>query len=146
MGVGLGLMGVGMILQAYGQDKANQDQARAEAKNARFLRRQQEFMRDSLERDLVLFDREEAIIHGEQQSAFAKAGVDAESAAVFFAEQKEFAAQERASIRENADLNIELAGLRAQQSEQTAKSLSSTRNRVLNYASAGASFGGQALI
>lgn len=146
MGVGLGLMGAGMVLSAYGQDKANQDQARAEARNARFLRRQQEFTRDSLERDLLLFDRKEAILHGDQQSAFAKAGVDAESAAVFFAEQKEFASQERVSIRENASLEIELAGLRAQDSERTAKSLSSTTNRALGFASTGALFGGEALI
>jgi peptidyl-tRNA hydrolase len=131
MAIGAVLMGAGLALDAYGNAKANKAQAAAEERNAQFLRRQAHFNQQSGERQLLLFDRESAILHGDQLSAFAKAGIDTASSARFMALEMGFRQEERIAIKDEFRLDVDLARLRAEDSQRAANSLRDPTNQMM---------------
>lgn len=119
----IALMGGGLLLQAYGNYQANLSQADAARKNAGFYREQAQFAKEAGERQQMIFDRETQIQYGEQLSAYAKAGVDTQSSSLFFAKQMLFRQQESFAIKKEADMNVRLALLRADQAATQADTL-----------------------
>jgi hypothetical protein len=140
---------LGLVIQGYGQMQANQAQADAEAKNAGFYREQADFAREAGERQIGIFNRESDMLYGEQQSAFAKAGVDTQSSSLFMAKQMLHRQDESYAIKAESDMNVRLAMLRASQADSTAASLRDPQNTILPilgsalgaYGSSGASSG-----
>lgn len=121
----------GLVLRSYGRFKANQDQADAEEKNASFFREQAEFARFAGERSELIFNRETMVLFSQQESAFAKAGVDSESSSLFSAKQALYRSQELNAIREETKMNERLALLRAESAEATAEGLRDPLNNAL---------------
>lgn len=141
----LAAVGAGAIIKTYGQIKANEEQAAAERQNAAWYREQAKFARDAGDRQRRIFDRETLKLQGTQVSAFAKAGIDAGSgsASYFMAKEALFRQEESSAIKQEADMNVRLALLRADQAEKTAGSLTDPTNQFLmgagNFLSAGGS-------
>lgn len=128
------LLGAGLVLQGMGRMEANAAQAEAEEENAEFYREQAEFAEKAGERQRMIFDRESVILYGEQQSAFAKAGVDTSGSSYFMAQQMLYRTQEAGAIMAEADMNVRLATLRAKQSSETAKSLMDPDVNMMQFA------------
>lgn len=122
--IALAAMAVGTIIKSYGQIKANMSQAEAERQNAGFYREQAAFAQKSGDRKREIYDRESQVLYGDQVSAFAKAGVSTGSSSFFLAQQMLLRQNESFAIKEEADFNVRLAMLRADQSDSTARALS----------------------
>jgi hypothetical protein len=127
----VGLMGVGLAMRAFGNYNANIAQGNAEETNAAFYREQANFARETGERQRLIFDRESVILFGQQRSAFAKAGVDTEHSVNFMASQMSFRTQESYAIQKEADMNVRLATLRAEQADETARQMKDPLNNFL---------------
>jgi hypothetical protein len=138
-------MGVGLGLQAYGMFRANNAQAAAEEANAGFFREQADFAREAGDRQRKIFNHESDYLFGDQMSAFAKAGVDTGSSSYFMSQQVLFRQEESYAIKKEADMNVRLAMLRADQSQQTANSLRNPVNTLLPIMGEGASMAGSLL-
>ncbi len=113
-------MGVGLFLQAKNKVDAAYARANAEEQNASFYREQAAFAREAGDRQLLLFDRQSKILYGEQESAFAKAGIDTAENSRFMAQQMLYGSQEKEAIKSEADMNVRLATLRADQAQSDA--------------------------
>lgn len=122
--VTIALIGGGLLLQAYGNYSANMAQAEAAKRNAAFYREQADFAKKAGERQQMIFERDTQIQYGEQLSAYAKAGVDTQSSSLFLAKQLLFRQQESFAIKKEADMNVRLAMLRADESMRNADQLS----------------------
>ena len=133
--VKLALLGGGLALRAYGQVKANLDQADAESANASFYREQAKFAEQVGERAVLVHDRESVVLYGEQASAFAKAGVSTSGSSNFMAKEMLFQQQESTAIKMEADMNVRLAMLRADQSDRNAEQLRDPTNNAIQVAS-----------
>lgn len=129
--VSLTILSVGTVLRGIGQARANQDQAAAERQNASFYREQANFAQKAGDRQRGIFDRESQILYSEQQSGFAKAGVDTGSSSYFMAQQMLYRQDESYAIKEETDFNVRLAMLRADQADATARSLSDPMNNIM---------------
>lgn len=140
--VGMALMGAGAVLKTIGQIKANNDQAEAELKNASFYREQAAYAREVGDRQKNLFDDASQVLYGEQLSGFAKAGVDTSSSSFFMAKQMLSRQQESHAITREADMNVRIASLRADQAKQTADALTDPTNQFLQVAGGLASAAG----
>lgn len=121
--VAAAVMGAGTIMQSYGRYRATLDQADAEEVNAAWYREQADFAREAGDRQAMIFDRESKILFGEQRSAFAKSGVNPSESSFFMAQQMLYRSQEGYAIDKEADFNERLANLRANQAQETARSL-----------------------
>jgi len=77
-----GVMAGGTLLSAFGQIKAAKAQARAARENALWLQEQSQFIKQSTERELSIFEREARIRIGDIQGTFAKGGVDLSGSAL----------------------------------------------------------------
>lgn len=128
----LGVLGGGLALRSLGMLRANAAQSEAEKANAMFYREQAEFARFSGERQQAIFDRESEVLFGEQESAFAKAGVDMASSSTFMAHQLLNRQTESWAIKMETDMNVRLATLRADQSEKEAAALNNPLTNALN--------------
>jgi hypothetical protein len=117
------LLGAGLVLRAYGQAQADSAQILAEGQNASFYREQADFARKSGERQQMIFDHESTILYGEQKSAFAKAGVDTSGSSLFMAKEMLFRQQESYAIKQESDMNVRLAMLKASQADQNAQDI-----------------------
>lgn len=131
MSIMIGAMAVGTIIKSFGQIKANNDQAAAERANAAYYREQADFAKKAGDRKRTIFDRESTVIYGDQVSGFAKAGVDTANSSFFLAQQMLYRQTESFAIKQEADANVRLAMLRAEQSESTANALSDPLNNAL---------------
>jgi len=137
--IALAAMAVGTIIKSYGQIKANQDQAAAERQNASFYREQAAFAQKSGDRKREIYDRESQVRYGDQVGAFAKAGVNTGSSSFFLAQQMLYRQNESFAIKEEADFNVRLAMLRADQADSTARALSDPMTNFLTVAGNGLS-------
>jgi len=127
----IALMGAGLIMKSAANAQANAAQAESAAANARFYREQAAFAEMTGERKLSVFDSESKILYGEQQSAFAKAGVDVEGSALFMAKSAYSRQQESIAIKRESDMNVRLAMLRADHSDQEAARLNDPNNQLM---------------
>lgn len=127
----VGLLGAGLLLKAYGNYKANMDQGEAEKRNASFYREQADFARKAGERQQQIFDRQSQVLYGDQLGAFAKAGVDTSASSFYLAKEVFFRQQESYAIKQEADMNVRLAMLRADQAQRNADSLQDPTNNLL---------------
>ncbi len=134
---GQGLVGAGLVLRAYGLFEANHKQAESERANASYYREQAAYAESAGERARLIHDKESKILFGNQVSAFAKAGLDTSDSSLFLASQKLYAFQEDAAIAKETAMQVHLANLRADQSEQTASDLENPLNTLLQLAPAG---------
>lgn len=145
MGVVLAAMAVGTILKGVGQVRANMDQAQAERNNAAFYREQAEFARQAGDRQRTIFDRESTVLLGDQTSAFARAGVDTGASSYFLAQQIMYRQEESYAIKKEADFNVRLATLRAEEAESTARALSDPTNNAMGVLGTGLQMFGSVL-
>lgn len=125
------LLGAGMVIKGIGQLKANMDQADAESKNASWYREQAAYARQVGDRQRSIFEDESQLLYGEQLSAFAKAGVDTSSSSLFMAKTMISRQDESYAIKKEADMNVRIAMLRADQAEATANQLRDPINNIL---------------
>jgi hypothetical protein len=134
MAVEQALSAAGSILGVVGKMKANADQASAEEQNASFYREQAAYAREVGDRQRQLFDDQSQVIYGDQLAGFAKAGVDTSSSSLFMAKQMLARQSESYAIKKEADFNVRLAMLRADQAQSTADSLNDPFNQFLSAA------------
>lgn len=127
-------LAAGLVLKSYGEAKANADQAMVERGNADFYREQADFAEKKFEADSDQFHEQSKILFGEQESAFAKAGVDTADSAYFMAIQETRRYQELGTIKLEAQMNVRLAKLRAIQSDQKAASLTDPTRQAMGLA------------
>lgn len=121
------LMGVGTGLQVFSQWMANLDQAAEEYENAKFYKEQGDALREQMNRELDIADREYEHRKGATIGAEISSGVDIGSgsaitnvAAVSAAKIKELAA-----IKYQGELNMKLAYMRSRRSSGMADTLKS---------------------
>lgn len=119
----IALMGAGLIMSSYGKMKAAKDQADAERANASYYREQAAYAREVGDRKEKIFSRDTKILLGDQFSSFAKAGIDTQSSVYWMANSMVERDNEQYAIRREADMNVRLATLRAEQSDRTASDL-----------------------
>lgn len=119
----IAFMGVGTYMGGMAKAKSDTDQALAESQNADFYRLEAAFAQTTGDRQLQLFDRQAKVTYGEQESAFAKAGVDTSESSHYLAQQRVFGAQQEGAITEETDMNVYLASARARQAEVEAANL-----------------------
>ncbi len=117
--VALAFMAVGSFISAKNNFDAAQKQADAAERNAEFFKEQADFAQKAGDRQLMLQDRSQKILYGEQASAFAKAGVDTAFSANFLASEMNQGQAEAGAILDETNLNVRLASFRA--SEATAQ-------------------------
>lgn len=131
------LMGAGIALQTYGQMKSNQDQSIAEARNAEYYRDQARFAQEAGDREEMLATRQAKQFLGSQVTALAANGIDVGSASAvdLLADTQIQAIQERAAIRAETAFRVNLANLRAADSQATSDALGSPTNQIFTFAS-----------
>lgn len=133
----LSVLGAGLVMKSYGQVKANLDQAKAEQANAAWYREQAFFAQETGRRAQEIFDRETDILAGDQLSGFAKSG-DIDNATLFMSGEALTRQKESNAIKLEADMNVRLAMMRADQSDKTAKAL---KNPLTNAMMVGGNIG-----
>lgn len=123
---------LGSAVSTLGKLDANQAQADAERRNAAWYEDQADYARDVGERKRNIFKRQAEQVQGRQMSAFAKAGVDISSSSLFLSQQLFFAQQEDGAIKQEADMNVRLAKMKAQEANRVADNLTSneTKNMI----------------
>lgn len=127
--VGLAFLGMGTFIQGQAKYDALQKQSQAEKENANFYRIQANFAEEAGQRQENVYHDESTILFGEQESGFAKGGVDTSNSSFFMASQMLQRNKGEDAIKTNTDMNVMLAQKRAEASDQAAR----------DYASAGAS-------
>lgn len=134
--VAVAVAGAGIIISTVGKLNANAAQADQDAKNAEYYREEAQFAQDQGDRKRLLFDRDTDLLHGQQESGFAKAGVDTTSSTYFLAQQLTFRQQESSAITKETDMNVRLATLRANGADAQASNLTSSTTQGLVVAGA----------
>lgn len=119
--VGVAFLGAGTFIKAYGQYSAEMAQSRAEMQNAGFYRTQADFAQAVGTRQQAIFGRESDILYGEQQSAFAKAGIDTQYSSFFLANQVMQRQTGEYAIEQETAMNVKLARARADAAVQQAQ-------------------------
>lgn len=119
--VGLAFLGVGTFMQGQAKYDALQKQSQAEEQNAGFYRTQADFAQKAGDRELVLTHRQNVITYGEQQSGFAKAGLDTENSSFFLATQMLQGQTKEEAVKSETEMNVRLAQARAQAADQAAR-------------------------
>lgn len=118
------LIAAGTALQVYGQYKANVDQAQAEIENAQFYQEQADFARAAQSRQEQIISTDYSRLFGAQKSAYGKGGVDISgSAAGVVAATTAAKVSELLAARKKGELDVKLAVLRGQQSQDVANRL-----------------------
>lgn len=143
-GPAVALFAAGTLIKSYGQAKNAEAEAAQERANAAWYREQAAFAQEAGERQRMLFDRESQVLYGQQQSGFAKAGIDTGSSSEFMAREMLYRDQESYAIKREADMNVKLAMMRANAAEEAASQIEGSMgmNFVGNLFSAGASYYG----
>jgi len=121
-------MGVGTGIQIFSQWMANLDQAQAEYENAKYYKEQEAAMREQMNRELDIADREYEYRKGATIGAEVAGGVDvgSGSAAMNVAAVATAKIKELSAIKYQGELQMKLANLRARRSNQQADTLGST--------------------
>lgn len=114
------VLGAGMFMGGIGRAQADYAQADAERENAQYYREQADFAAQAGRRQRDIFERDSKILVGDQLSAFAKAGIDTQASSFFIANTTLQRSRESGAIKAEADMNVRLASLRANQASQTA--------------------------
>lgn len=126
MGAGPALMAVGTGLSIYGNYQANQKQSQLEAQNASYYGAQADEITDATNREVNIYKRQNAVMFGDQVSAFAKGGVDLSGSALnVLADTKLKGIQEEGAIQEEGTLREGLARARQKESQDKADTLGS---------------------
>lgn len=144
------LMLVGTALQMAGQIGEAQSMASAERANAAWLREQERYAREAMERSIALANFEYTNKLGQQASAYGKGGVAISgSAAVTMGGTIKQALEEVFALKRKGEMDMRLAAIKAGQSESRAAMLSSpqylllqTGSTFLNNYRASEGFGG----
>lgn len=119
-------------VEILGKWSSNKAKARQEAKNALFYKKQADFARSAMMRQQQLAEFEYTSKIGQQVSAYAASGVALEgSAVVTVAGTLKNFIDETFAIREKGAIEIELASMRGQQSEEVSRMLNSTGYNML---------------
>jgi hypothetical protein len=140
----IGLLVGGTALQIAGRRKARRAEQQAHEQNAAFFRKQQLWAEEALTANLDIFDRQSKQFSGKQLRGIAKAGVDMSgSALLLFTQTKGAMGRERVSMVKAGQRNIELAGMKADQSMQAAKTLK--KDEMFDLLGAGLGFAGSLL-
>lgn len=114
----------GTALNVMGRRQANRAERRAHEQNALFLQKQKRWAEEALEANLGIFDRQSKAFLGRQAVGIAKAGVNMSGSALQLVVQTKGAMdRERLSMLKSGQRNIELAGMKAQQSREAADRL-----------------------
>lgn len=127
------LMGVGTGIQIFSQWMANLDQAQAEYENARYYKEQEAAIREQMNRELDIADREYEYRKGATIGAEVAGGVDvgSGSAAMNVAAVATAKIKELSAIKYQGELQMKLANLRARRSNQQADTLGSTSYNLM---------------
>lgn len=124
-----GVMVGASLFSAYGQYKASRAQEKAERQNARYMREQAELNKLAAERELDIFERESEQFLGDQLSIISRSGVSLSGSALMgIADEKRSIMNEAEVIKITGQRNVNLANMRAQQSENAAKDTARIRN------------------
>lgn len=115
------MQGMGMIFSAWGAIEAGNREAKAHERNAGFYREQAKFAGLTGQRQMEIHDSESKILYGQQLSAFAKNGVDTQNSTNFIAATALSQQREGFAIRQEMDMNVRLATLRAESAEESAR-------------------------
>jgi len=132
MAIPLALMAAGTGIQVAGQFMSNFAQASAERQNAEFFKEQAEYARQSARRaeDIAEFDYTAKI--GNQNSAYARGGVDISgSAALTIGGTIRNMMEEIMAIRKKGNMESRLAMMRARQSSERSETLGSFQYNAL---------------
>lgn len=121
------LFAVTQAVSTYGKYQADQAQAEAEAKNASYYREQAGFIQLATERESALFKKKAARLQGDQVGAVAKGGIalSGDMLQQLAGERAESILEDNA-IRADGSFKARLARLRANQADETARSLTGT--------------------
>lgn len=118
---GLAFLGVGTFLQAQGKYDALKKQSQAEEINAGFFREQADFAQEAGDRELMITHRQNQVLYGEQQSGFAKAGIDTSNSSFFMATQMLQGQEKEGAVKTETEMNVKLANARAIAADQAAR-------------------------
>ena len=111
-------------ISIIGSMQSAQDQAEAERKNAAFYREQQLFQQEATARELAIFDRKSRQLKGDQLMSVSSRGLELSASSMeLLASESVAMDNERFAIQREGEFKQRLAGLRAQQSDQTASDL-----------------------
>jgi len=111
-------------ISIIGSMQSAQDQAEAERKNAAFYREQQLFQQEATARELAIFDRKARQLKGDQLMSVSSRGLELSASSMeLLASESVAMDSERFAIQREGEFKKRLAGLRAEQSDQTASDL-----------------------
>lgn len=111
-------------ISIIGSMQSAQDQAEAERKNAAFYREQQLFQQEATARELAIFDRKSRQLKGDQLMSVSSRGLELSASSMeLLASESVAMDSERFAIQREGEFKQRLAGLRAEQSNQTASDL-----------------------
>lgn len=129
----IALIGAGTVLSAYGNYQANMQQSQMEAQNASYYRTEADAAKAAGARELTIFQHRADVTYGNEVGAFGAGNVDigSGSAADVLAQSKVFDLNEKSAIEQQTNLRVNLAMLRAQQSQEHADYLSNGMNNTL---------------
>ena len=133
MALPLALFAVSSMVKTLGRFKADADQANAERANASFYKEQEKFSLEEMFREVQIFDRKSTKLKGEQIGA---AGASGTAITAFtldrLGQESALMSAERSAIIRQGEFKAKLAGLRAQQSTDTADALNSPERMISN--------------
>lgn len=132
MGLATGLLFGSTLLNIYGQQQENKANRKAARQNAEFYRLQKLQIEKATARKKQIFKKESEMFLGDQLSSYVRAGVDISGSALLnLAQTKREQGQELFAIEQEGQLNSQLAGIRASQSDAQAKYLGSDSLKFL---------------
>ena len=111
-------------ISIIGSMQSAQDQAEAERKNAAFYREQQLFQQEATAREIAIFDRKSRQLKGDQLMSVSSRGLELSASSMeLLASESVAMDNERYAIQREGEFKQRLAGLRAEQADQTASDL-----------------------
>lgn len=139
MPISAALMGAGTFMQMLGNYSANMAQAQAEKESALFLEKQAKVAELMQTRKLEQVKRKYATTYGQQVTSFAKGNVDVGSGSASDIATTTLADSvlELQAVKEDTDLQIELARVRGIRGQEKAKMLESPGYNLLQAGSVG---------
>lgn len=119
-------------MSIFGRWQANLAQAEAEMQNSRWLKEQAAFAQEATEREEAIFQKESESLLAEQVGSFAKNGIELSGSALdALNETENQISMEIEAIRQNGEMQMREALLKANSSRNNATQLSSLQNNLL---------------
>ncbi len=121
------MMLAGAAVSLFGQAQSRSAQKRAERANAAYYREQAALAESQKRRSADIYQRQSADFLGEQKSLIAKSGVAFSGSVLSKVLTSTYAAEkEYSAILKDGDMNVKLAGMRANSAEKNARFLGSS--------------------